>query len=808
MADSNNSDVFLTSSPEADKYLNEVTTDLDNRKHPIREQDEKDAYMNAYIQARCQGKSKAEANNEAKKAQMQRREDRKKEDQERKKQEEENKYIQENHAANEEALGMSFAPNDMASVSPISSEVGASDADISEQSESQMEQGEINIVLMFSILSSHDLKKTKNSIIEDGLTENLLMPSSLAWEHGSPVNYAEKKFITIDCSHLSFDSVMGKTITQCEMQDCLEEGISQVKTFLEEKTADYSGGTIHFSLAGFIPIDALPFAFAAVINQSLPNESCFDVFVKSAKDNFDFAEFEYNGWHFIVDYACLYEVQTLYFERKLYASEIKQMMRAIEYKLYNFAETGQLPEEDLENGVQPTEILYGNRTYSYEWLKEYYPIRKEEEQLWIEYQKAVTHAARVERKEVEPWFPITGLQAAHKFLGLTSIVCSPISLLDAGLHAIEWIAEGDEYNEHKAAIVIDLVCVIPFVRAGKIIANGGKMAAVGVGRGCKLLYYRGSRLIVRMEKGVSKTGRRRLAQKVVKAKRQAKAVENASETAYATAKETLDKSQKLNPLIQNAEKGITASETTVAEMQKNIFNSGKIFVDNFSQYMSTLKSAKEAFKRNSKELVELKKQQGKLDALYNKQAAASRTAADKSVKVNIETQSFTNKSLYTLREGQKKYTALIQEEKRIAGEIERLEKANRDMWKEAWKPWTEGGLLPGVKNAFKDWIKPLSPKSTFHQLRAGGLDRALATESSIQTVLGAVDVFTDVPSDFVKAYLDDGTEVWTSDTAIELGIEIEEIRAKYGYAKGENTYNPYADGSYRPKAITAYDLYE
>ena len=692
-------------------------------------------------------------------------------------------------------------------VTPVASTVEASDVSISNEAESQMERGEINVVLLFSILSTHDLKKTKNSLIEDGLTENLSMAVSLAWEHGSPTNYVEKKFIVVDCSHLAFDSVTGQTITLCDMQDCLEDGINQVKSFLDEEIVKYDGGKIHFTLGGFMPIDALPFAFAAVLKRSLPNESVYDVFVNSAKENFSFAEYEEKKWKLVVDYACLYEVFSLYFERKLYANEIKQMMRAIENKLYDFAETGQLPEKDLENGVAPTEILYGQWIYSYEWLKEYYPVRKEEEQLWIEYQKAIAHAAKVERGEVKPWFPITGMEAVHKFLGITSIAFSPISLVDAAIHAAEWVVEGDENNAHKISIGIDLVCCIPFVRAGRVIATGGKMTALGVARGCKLLMYRGQRLIVRMDKGITQAGRRRLAKNAVKAKKKQQQAVKTAEKASDKLEQTNEQLQKLQPFIKHAETGELASSRIINEMKQNLFHSGTIFVDNFKKYMNTLKAAQSYFKRNSAKLEQLRARQKELEKLAENQQAASRYANQQAIQTTISTQSYINHATFTMHQATAKYRALAKEEFKITKEIKKLEKANSDMWAEAIKPWTQGQVLADAKQIFKEWFKPLSLKKTFNDIKGGGLDAAIATEGALQTVLGGVETFTGIPSDMVKLFLDDGTVTWTSETAIELGVSIETIRAKYGYEKGENTYNPYANGSLRPKVNNPSDLY-
>lgn len=797
-------------SPEESNRIAKVTTkyyedaynvELKGRSHL--EEDEKQAYAEAYANARAEGQSGDEARKAGNKAAKKRKEDRIKEEEIKKKKEEEEKRQQEgglsqtNIAANESTPQASFTSGGMMSVNPIASEVGAGDADISEPSESQMENGEIDMVVMFSILSTHDLKRTKTPQWADGLTENLSVVSSLTWEEGSPVNYANKIFKVFDCSHLKYDSVSGKAITWIEMMDCLEAAVNDIKTTLFDKTKSYGGGTIRFSVAGFLPIEALMYAFSDLLGKSLTNSALYEVFITEAKSNFSFNDFTGNGWTIEVDYACIYEVFSLYFERKLYANEIKMLMGLIEMEHGFDMKTEYLSPKDIAY-LDQQEILYGTSLYSYQNLREYLPYKQQEELLWYEYQKAARHAAKVQRMEEEYEFPSTASDAAHTFLGLSSIIISPISLIDAGLHAYEWIKDGDESGAHKIGIAIDLVCCIPFVRIAKFLRGGqflARAAKTGVpamiGHKAQILYYKGKSIVVKRAIKLSKKSRDMRRRARFDVNKQTQVVEAGKQRAS-------DAHRELSELV-NLKTGQQVDDLTIGMLEKEL-TSGTLSKEMYQLTMSNLTKAREAFARNGQRLAQLQEKEKALQEVVKRQAQAE-------TQLNKFQVIYTNS--WSLVKSSTKYSKLVQEQQRILSEIERLQQANQKLVEDALKPWASE-IGSAVKDTFKEWATPFSFKQSFNGFfDKEGWELAMHTEGTLQTLVGSIatvygakdwydrysehkqqyydqlEVQTGLPDELIELVLEDGTIEVTSETILELMAAIDELRGTYGYAPNE-----------------------
>lgn len=832
----------LVSNEQNEKWLEAVNKDLDGRSHPMPE-DEKNAYAMAYVQARNEGKTHQEALAEGRKGQKKRQEERKREEEERMKREEEEarrreeeKAMREAHAANEEALGMSFdASGAMESFGPTVNEVGANDTDISEESESQMNRGEIDIVLLFSLLSAHDLKSTRVALEDDGLTENLSMVCALRWEDGAPVNYAEKKFFTIDCSHLHYDSVLGTTITPGEMMGCLEGAMGLVYQYLEEAIKPYEGGEVHLSVASFFAIEELLYAFAAISGKDLPNSELYDDFTNVVKKYFNFTDFENNGWKFIVDYACLYEANTLYCERRIWAGEIKMLMNIVELDCGYSVKNEYIPPEIVENVLDPMVVPYGNARYSYRDLREYLPIRTKEERLWAEYKKAAEHSAAVERGEGEYWFPKSPSEVAHTVLGLTSVILSPLSLVDAGLHVYEWISGGDENNAHKKGIAIDIVCCIPFVRIFKVIKGGntisrlghaasatGKAALKGLEKGvlnnAQLLYYKGKRILLKAPKRLRSHLADRAVAKGTKDVAKRKGIQEGIQNGaadYEGAKSRLSE-------LYDLQTGMRLAEDEVGQLEKAL-TSGKLTEEAYWAKFRQLIRVRDRFDKQKKAFDALKGREEALKKTVNEYEKL--VAQGEKVNENIA------RELEQVWNNSGKYKEWVDLEKKISQQITAIYRANQSITERVLGPWVKVFGAPAGE-CFKEWAKPvfMTFKDTLKTVKNGkGYERALAVESLTQTIGGAIAAgvgtyslfnkspdygalagITNFDDKIVEIVLDDGTVEWSSDTILELTAAIEQMRGAYGY-KDEDDYRrsqDYSISSTRYKTNSPLDIYK
>lgn len=472
-------DTPLISNEQNDIWLETVYKDLDSRSHPMPD-DEKNAYAMAYVQARNEGLSHQEALKKGQDAQKQRKKDRQREEEERKQREEEEKKRQEEeqamreaHAVNEEALGMSFDGSGMDSVNPVASEIGAGDADISDVNESQMESKVIDMAVIFSILSKEDLNYS--ACKKDEFTYNVEMMSSLAWEFGNWERHEEEEPpIFVDCNDVTYDSLTGLLPTYDELRDKLEIAVEKMRQRFDDFIDSGFTCDVHLSICGFFPIEALTFALSEVFKHSLPNGTLYEELVTFAKTSYGFfyEDLISKGWSISVDYACLYETHEMFYDKMITSREMLLLWN----RWIRVTESLKCTPKEF-NSVSGMEVYYKGFVYDVRALENAYGWKMEEEKALEEYRR-LAHCSNIYGSQSGSvgggGGGLTTSDYVHLGLGLTSIVVSPLSLVDAGMHIYEMTQDGDWH--HLIDIGIDIICVIPGVSALKAGKVGSEIA--------------------------------------------------------------------------------------------------------------------------------------------------------------------------------------------------------------------------------------------------------------------------------------------------------------------------------------------
>lgn len=239
MPDNNNpkSGSPLVSDKQKDEWRKAIYDDLNRRSHPIPD-DEKDAYADAYVRARSEGKNRQDAMNEGQKERTKKRKE-KKEEEKKRIEEEEEREKENNRKANSEFyqasmpddIGVSFPPK------PSSSEIEAKETNISDESESQNISKKIYISLVYSIcpkdkmLPKTDDYERINKCLESKLDSFQLYPmcnfESIEGSQSSP-DADDDAYIYIDCSSLSLRELCYELIVNDLLKKKLIEGLDGV----------------------------------------------------------------------------------------------------------------------------------------------------------------------------------------------------------------------------------------------------------------------------------------------------------------------------------------------------------------------------------------------------------------------------------------------------------------------------------------------------------------------------------------------------------------------------------------------------
>lgn len=695
-----------------------------------------------------------------------------------------------------------YITSDFGTVTPMASTVDAQDATISEACESQMERGEINVVVMFSLLSLHHLKQTKASIVEDGLTENLSLFFSQSELYGGAVNYNKKKFITIDCSHLQYDPISGKVITLGEMMSCLEAGVGEIKQYLYEEISGYTGGTVHFQIASFESIEQLAYSLSSLLGNDLPDDDGhYQFFTDIAKEMFSFSEFK--GWRMDVKYVCLYHVFNFYFVRKLYANEIRQIMAYVEKSKGYYVRHDMIPEHEVVVYLDPIAIDYGHLHCTYGDLRAYLPVRRREEALLVEYEAALRHAAAVERGEEEAKFYKTPLEVAHDVLGITSIAFSLLSLADGGLHVYEAVETDDPElrKQHLISAGIDVLCCIPFVKLFKVAkectlgakiwratATTAKTGGAFLKHGVQVVKYGGKKIVLK-----TKISLNSLANKgVSKVSRYTEEVGNKAKKEFEELGEN-----NLDEILASVKGQVKSQAKMRSEAAYIAMATDDIIQRDGAKFFLDL--SKGIFKKNvaNQKLLEQLKRLKSIQPWLEK--------------MGVKFGEKGNELQFSME--------LLKEEEAAAKLVaETVGKANLNLTKKAFSKLFGDDLLKKAGKAFVDPV-PLSRtfRNTYKALKGdsekkvgGALFKeifkqpevwetgvkdlytiiSVATSTTNQKVnYGSISADTGIPEELVEVALEDGSKFLTTEQALELEAIIQQIRADYGYAPDEDKFH-------------------
>ncbi len=393
---------------------------------------------------------------------------------------------------------------------PVSSSDGANAASVSDEVETLTDDTETDyyISILFALVPHDGLVDDNGDYSDPDLRYNKPhLIHSLVWEEHPISQDAFEKFdeplkhnslkIMADCSEIILEPETGIAILfEDEMLLVIENTLKEIADYIDMFPKSSKKRTVHLMLSGFFPIEDIVFAFSRVMKHHLPNESCYEEFITKAEGIFSFftEQYETEDIQFKVDYTCLYEAYEIQVEAH---KDIKRAFIEVEYlcqraceqstggpdnpymkeyhKNHQDVEKAWLERKPLPDPEYRAAQLEAEQKGEYfdpsdyiKWQNKLWSIKELDELSW-EYRNQLSDEELKEASQIiwqmkwedYGYDPAMERLRTHLCFAIASIVCSPISLLDAALHAYEMSQDHDP--SHKKEIFIDIVCAIPFV---------------------------------------------------------------------------------------------------------------------------------------------------------------------------------------------------------------------------------------------------------------------------------------------------------------------------------------------------------
>ena len=405
-------------------------------------------------------------------------------------------------------------------VNPLECTIDACDADLADLVETQMEESDLHLDVIFSIFQDKDLGDRGGGIRNDNTFFNTVhQVHTILYEAGdyempkkNDLRKNPDKYKTIykDCSRLYYDLYTGRPFV-CEspdsenpvgdinqMMEKLDEVINEIELyFIAHQTTK---NKVHISVSSFIPIESLAIGLNEVFGYELElndvddfrhNNVEYKKVIKFIRNNyhnrFDYWENEL-GWEFEVSYSCIYESYDFRISRKIDNVHDPRLGS----KIYNIGDGNLYSYKDIADmlGRQPTSEDLG-KIGEGKWNDVYYKIYPVNDELYS--RSELEHVLRRELTDKElikiengGWEDIDGVTEfnwnvqdyikasftfAHLGLGIASIFVSPIAAVDLGAEIVEMVYFG-EYTDpwHWISIGVDVIALLPV--AGGIIKTG------------------------------------------------------------------------------------------------------------------------------------------------------------------------------------------------------------------------------------------------------------------------------------------------------------------------------------------------
>lgn len=231
-----------------------------------------------------------------------------------------------NIALNQEALGVSIAPDINMSVAPCTSLTGAGDGSVGPLSESQDEPVKIGISVYYSLYEEDIInqKPMGDMINESGAGDMNLHDEAIT--EGNPVSsYVDKMlYYYVDCSDCLFNIDQEKIDDPEGKQKCLQKGLTSILLACHEYGQSGSC-TIYLNIGGYDLTKDFIVITKQILTGEMPSEPIEDLeLLGFALQNFSsqFNSLKFKGSSFQVMYTCYYKAFLAFGEGK--ASQKKE----------------------------------------------------------------------------------------------------------------------------------------------------------------------------------------------------------------------------------------------------------------------------------------------------------------------------------------------------------------------------------------------------------------------------------------------------------------------------------------------------
>ena len=320
----------------------------------------------------------------------------------------------------------------------------------------------LHIDIVFSLMSDVEMGDKSGKLIGENLFNKVHLLHERRWESGEYPKHeiTPESIIFIDCSILQYYLETQRIVDT--MTSKLNEAVNRIQRYITSKiTMSVCHGEVHLYIHAFSPAEPLAFALAKVFKCNLDGRK--DNFSSTDKRLLDygkqlvskFDEYRSSGWKLKVDYGSVWEHKILLVRKPnvkpaLSLGEIEMMLM----RMNKFPPSQNEPIVDKENMF----------TYTFSWIKTptldgdtitYTRDELMEQRDYLKYGKSYDEHLKDKKKREKE----RDINTIHLMLGISSIIFTPLALVDAGVHTVEAVSEGSVEN-HWKDIAVDVVCYI------------------------------------------------------------------------------------------------------------------------------------------------------------------------------------------------------------------------------------------------------------------------------------------------------------------------------------------------------------
>ena len=201
------------------------------------------------------------------------------------------------------------------------------------------------ITIIFSTFSRYNMIDPRNSVFKpDQVFDKIHKWNVIRWENGKMTTWEpgkenkelkkQDKVFFVNCQYMPINALTCESPNKKDMAKKLISVVDYIKDFLNLQYVKGHKGTVHFNLAGYMPLDPMVHALRKLFDSKSTAKYFFNDFLSKTDILFQnsFERYKNSGFSFTVDYTGIFEGYRMKCRQMSEVDSINQKL--IETKIY------------------------------------------------------------------------------------------------------------------------------------------------------------------------------------------------------------------------------------------------------------------------------------------------------------------------------------------------------------------------------------------------------------------------------------------------------------------------------------------